>query len=103
MKQQWLETIPEQDVHLAELDLVVPFTTPALTQAAIRAAEQLGPGLHAVIRLLKLQMVPYAKPGELADERVFAALDRLDRFDVGLHGRSPAKSGGGSAAPVMRI
>lgn len=42
-----------------ELDLVIPFTTPTLTRAAIRAAEQLGKGLTASIRLIQLQLVPY--------------------------------------------
>lgn len=53
--------LPEREAERteAELDLVVPFTTPALTRAAIQAAEQLGGGLEASIRLVKLQLVPY--------------------------------------------
>jgi hypothetical protein len=42
-----------------KLDLVIPFTTPALTVAALNAANRLGAGLHARIRLLKIQIVPY--------------------------------------------
>jgi hypothetical protein len=45
--------------HQARLDLVVPFTTPQLTQAALNAANRLGAGLNAEIRLLKVQVVPY--------------------------------------------
>jgi len=41
------------------LDLVVPFTTPALTQAALDAANQMGAGLNAAIRLIKVQVVPF--------------------------------------------
>jgi hypothetical protein len=41
------------------LDLVVPFTTPALTQAALDAANQMGTGLNASIRLVKVQVVPF--------------------------------------------
>ncbi len=53
--------LPEADTanHEAELDLVVPFTSPSLTRTAIQAAEQLGGGLAASIRLIKLQVVPY--------------------------------------------
>jgi hypothetical protein len=43
----------------AQLDLVVPFTTPELTAAAIGAAETFGSDLDASIRLVKLQMVPF--------------------------------------------
>ena len=60
MKFQSLGTIFEQEVRQAELDLVVPFTTPKLTREAIKAAERLAPGLNAAIRLVKLQVVPYA-------------------------------------------
>jgi hypothetical protein len=41
------------------LDLVVPFTTPALTQVALRAAKGLGDGLNSSIRLVKVQVVPF--------------------------------------------
>ena len=44
---------------LAPLDLVIPVTTPELTRASIRAAEQLACGIHAEIRLLKVQLVPF--------------------------------------------
>lgn len=66
----------------ARLDLVIPFTTPALTAAALRAAQCLSSGLHADIRLLRVQVVPY--PLELARPPVPVAfleqqLDRLCR------------------------
>jgi hypothetical protein len=43
----------------AELDLVVPFTTPELTRAALDAANGMGAGLKATVRLVKVQVVPY--------------------------------------------
>ena len=43
----------------APLDIVVPFTTPDLTRAALKMAERLGGGLDAAIRLLKIQVVPF--------------------------------------------
>jgi hypothetical protein len=49
----------ERVTHQARLDLVVPFTTPQLTQAALNAANRLGAGLNAEIRLLKVQVVPF--------------------------------------------
>lgn len=45
--------------HAAELDLVVPFTTPELTRAALDAANRMGAGLNAAIRLIRVQVVPY--------------------------------------------
>jgi len=51
------------DVQVAaeprELDLVVPFTTPELTRIALKEASRLGTGLHAKIRLLRIEIVPY--------------------------------------------
>src|SRR5579862_4253566 len=49
----------EQTQSDGGLDLVVPFTTPKLTQAAIDAANQMGAGLNASIRLVKVQVVPF--------------------------------------------
>ena len=49
----------ETALQAGGLDLVIPFTTPALTQAALNAANRLGAGLNATIRLLKIQQVPY--------------------------------------------
>lgn len=48
--------------HTAVLDLVVPFTTPALTRVALDAACRLGAGLNATIRLIRVQVVPYPLP-----------------------------------------
>ena len=41
------------------LDLVIPFTTPRLTRAALEAADRMGAGLEAAVRVLKVQVVPY--------------------------------------------
>jgi hypothetical protein len=41
------------------LDLVVPFTTPRLTQVAVDSANRMGAGLDATIRLVKVQVVPF--------------------------------------------
>lgn len=50
-----IQPLPEQ----AELDLVVPFITPELTQAALNAATRMGKGLRAAVRLIRIQLVPY--------------------------------------------
>ena len=49
----------EQTPRTAELDLVVPFTTPELTRVALSAAERMGEGLRAAVRLIKVQVVPF--------------------------------------------
>src|SRR5262249_39765556 len=59
---------------VAPIDLVVPFTTPFLTRAAIEAAEHLGAGLHAAIRLIGVQTVPF--PLEPEQSRVDVTLLR---------------------------
>ena len=51
--------VVEQVQHEAELDLVVPFTTPELTRVALDAANRMGAGLNATLRLVKVQVVPY--------------------------------------------
>ena len=43
----------------APLDLVLPFTTPRLTESALRAAHRLGAGLDTVVRVVKVQVVPF--------------------------------------------
>ncbi len=43
----------------AQLDLVVPYTTPELTRTALRAAGRLGSGLASAVRLVKVQVVPF--------------------------------------------
>jgi hypothetical protein len=43
----------------AQLDLVVPFTTPRLTEAALRAASRLGEGLDSAVRVVRVQVVPF--------------------------------------------
>jgi hypothetical protein len=51
--------IVEQSPQAAELDIVIPFTTPELTRAAIDAANCMGAGLHAALRLVRVQVVPF--------------------------------------------
>ncbi len=51
--------IVEQAPQSAELDLVIPFTTPGLTRAAISAANRMGAGLNAALRLVRIQVVPF--------------------------------------------
>lgn len=49
----------EQSPQTAELDLVIPFTTPELTRAAVKAANRMGVGLNAALRLVRVQVVPF--------------------------------------------
>ena len=75
--------IVEQQVRL---DLVVPFTTPKLTQAALDSANRMGTGLDARIRLVKVQVVPF--PMELNQSPVVLAFieEQLRHF----HSELPA-------------
>ena len=61
--------VVEPAQHEAELDLVVPFTTPELTRAALDAANRMGGGLNATLRLVKVQVVPF--PLDLAQSPVY--------------------------------
>jgi len=70
----------EQERHVAELDLVVPFTTPELTRAALDAAGRMGAGLNARVRLVKVQVVPF--PLDLDQSPVYIDFlkDQLEGF-----------------------
>jgi hypothetical protein len=52
-------SIVEQTPRSAQLDLVVPYTTPELTRVALDAANRMGAGLNAALRLIKVQVVPF--------------------------------------------
>lgn len=41
------------------LDIVVPFTTSSLTRAALTAAKRLSAGLTPLVRVVKVQVVPF--------------------------------------------
>jgi hypothetical protein len=70
--------------HKHRLDLVIPFTTPRLTLAALHAANRLGAGLHAGIRLLKIQVVPYPLDVTESPVAVDFLRDQLRRFPSAL-------------------
>jgi hypothetical protein len=53
-----LEDIETQSTQIT-LDLVVPVTNPDLTRAALAAANRMGVGLNATLRLIKIQVVPF--------------------------------------------
>lgn len=71
----------EQARHTAELDIVVPFTTPELTRAAVDAANRMGAGLNAAMRLVKVQVVPF--PLELSHSPVYVEFlkKQLEQFE----------------------
>jgi hypothetical protein len=53
--------------RLEILDVVVPFTTPALTHAALGAAQLLADKLGSLIRLVRIEEVPFPLPVESPD------------------------------------
>ena len=59
LKIQSSPRVAGREPHVAELDLVVPFTTPELTRIALDAANRMGAGLNATIRLIRVQVVPF--------------------------------------------
>ena len=61
MKKTWSSTFEKAPrvVEREPLDLVVPYTTPRLTAAALRAANRLGAGLDSAVRMVKVQVVPF--------------------------------------------
>ena len=59
IQKQPAPAICEPAPKVAELDLVIPFTTPELTRAAINAANRMGAGLNAALRLVRVQVVPF--------------------------------------------
>ena len=76
--------VQEQVQHQAELDLVVPFTTPQLTRCAVEAADRMGAGLNAAIRLVKVQVVPF--PMDLSQSPVYIDFlkEQLSQFKTEL-------------------
>lgn len=78
--------VVEQEQHAAELDLVVPFTTPELTRTALDAANRMGAGLNATLRLVKVQVVPF--PLELSQSPVY--IEFLKNQLARLHSDLPA-------------
>jgi hypothetical protein len=63
------------------LDLVVPVTTPDLTRAALDAANRMGMGLNATLRLIKIQVVPF--PMDLSQSPVYLNFlkSQLQRYE----------------------
>lgn len=63
------------------LDLVVPVTTPDLTRAALDAANRMGLGLNATLRLIKIQVVPF--PMDLSQSPVYLDFlkSQLQRYE----------------------
>ena len=48
--------------QVSELQVVVPYTTPELTRAALRYVAALGAGLEANVRLIDAHVVPFPVP-----------------------------------------
>jgi hypothetical protein len=76
--------IVEQAQQVAEIDLVVPFTTPELTKSALAATDRMGNGLHVRLRVVKVQVVPF--PMELDQSPVYIEFlkEQLRKFKSAL-------------------
>jgi hypothetical protein len=59
--QGFKSSVPAGDVE-TQLSIVVPYTTPDLTKAALKHASTLSAGLNASIRLIDAQVVPVQRP-----------------------------------------
>ena len=70
--------------HAAELDLVVPFTTPKLTRAALDAASRMSTGLNAVVRLVRIQVVPHPLPASQSPVSIEFLKDQMSELRSGL-------------------
>jgi hypothetical protein len=66
---------------VAELDLVVPFTTPDLTRIALDAASRMGAGLDAAVRLVKVQVVPIQLNAEQSPVYLDFLKTQLEQFE----------------------
>jgi hypothetical protein len=74
-------TIVEQSPRATELDLVVPFTTPELTRAALDAANRMGAGLNAALRLIKVQVVPFPMDPDQSPVYTDFLTKQLEQFE----------------------
>jgi hypothetical protein len=72
----------------AELDLVVPFTTPELTRVALDAAGRMGAGLNSSVRLVRVQVVPFPMDPDQSPVYIEFMEEQLRR----LHTALPAKA-----------
>jgi hypothetical protein len=63
-KVQFLRTPPRALPHL---QLVIPYTTPELTQAALKSAAIFAHNLEATVRLLHVHVLPYPRPLDQPD------------------------------------
>ena len=72
--------VVEQTRHEAELDLVVPVTTPESTRAALNAANGMGGGLNATLRLVKVQVVPFPLNPEQSPVYIDFLKEQLAQF-----------------------
>jgi hypothetical protein len=59
---QGFKTAVPAEVAESRLSIVVPYTTPELTKAALRHAATLSAGLNATLRLIDAQVVPVQRP-----------------------------------------
>jgi hypothetical protein len=76
--------VVRQAQHVAELELVIPFTTPRLTRAALEAANRMGAGLQAAIRVLQVQVVPYPLQIEQSPVVIDFLKTRLEKLQSAL-------------------
>ena len=72
----------EQDCRERPLELVVPYTNPALTAQALEAALKLAQGFDVAVTLVAVHVLPYPAPLECQDgirERLEAELTAIAR------------------------
>lgn len=74
----------DEPPHSARLELAVPFTTPVLTRAALRAAESLAAGLNAIVRLIRIQIAPWPLEPDRSPVPIAFLEEQMSQMRAGL-------------------
>jgi hypothetical protein len=80
--QATLSGTPEDPGRVRRIQLVIPYTTRELTEAALKAAAPMVEGLGAVVKMIYVQVVPYPRALEephVASAHLAARLEQAAR------------------------
>ena len=86
-----------------QIELVVPFTTPELTRAALTTAERYSIGLNAAVRLIKVLVVPFPNELEYPAIAIPFLREQLGSFECALPVKAELYSAREEQATILRL